>query len=88
MIHKTAIIDSKAKISSNVEIGPYTVIGPHVVIEEGTVIQSHVNIMGHTFIGKENKFYPFSSIGNDPQDIKYKGEETKLTIADNNIFRE
>ena len=54
MIHKTAIIDPKAKISSNVEIGPYSVIGPDVVIEEYTKIHSHVNITGNTFIDKEN----------------------------------
>ena len=88
MIHKTAIIDSKAEISSNVEIGPYTVIGPSVVIDEGTYIQSHANITGNTFIGKGNKIYPFASIGNHPQDMKYKGEETKLTIGDNNTIRE
>jgi len=88
MIHKTAIIDSKAKISSNVKIGPYTIIGPHVEIEEDTVIESHVNIVGNTFIGKGNKVYPFASIGNDPQDIKYQGEKTKLIIAENNVIRE
>ena len=88
MIHKTAIIDSKAKISSNVEIGPYTVIGSNVVIEGGSIIQSHVNITGNTFIGKSNKIYPFASIGNQPQDIKYKGEDTKLIIGDNNTIRE
>ena len=88
MIHKTAIIDSKAEISSNVEIGPYTVIGPSVVIDEGTYIQSHANITGNTCIGKGNKIYPFASIGNHPQDMKYKGEETKLTIGDNNTIRE
>ena len=88
MIHKTAIIDSQAKISSNVKIGPYTIIGPHVEIEEDTVIQSHVNIVGNTFIGKGNKVYPFASIGNDPQDIKYQGEKTKLIIAENNVIRE
>jgi len=88
MIHKTAVIDSKAKISSTVEIGPYTVIGPNVEIDDHVVIQSHVNITGYTIIGKENKIYPFASIGNDPQDMKYKGEKTKLIIGDKNIIRE
>ena len=78
MIHKTAIIDPKAKISSNVKIGPYTVIGPNVQIGDGTLIHSHVNISGNTLIGKGNKIYPFASIGNDPQDLKFNGEETKL----------
>ena len=88
MIHKTAVIDSKAKISENVKIGPYTVIGSNVEISEGTEIQSHVSIVGNTKIGKNNKIYPFASIGNDPQDLKYKGEETKLEIGDNNKIRE
>ena len=88
MIHKTAIIDPKAKISSNVEIGPYSVIGPNVEVAENNIIQSHVNILGKTIIGKGNKIYPFSSIGSDPQDLKYKGEETTLLIGDNNTIRE
>ena len=88
MIHKTAIIDSKAKISKNVKIGPYTVIGSNVEIGEGSVIQSHVNITGQTIIGKNNNIFPFASIGNDPQDLKFQGEETKLEIGDNNKIRE
>ena len=88
MIHKTAVIDSNAKISENVTIGPYTVIGPNVEIREGTVIQSHVNITGNTKIGTNNKIYPFASIGNDPQDLKFKGEKTLLEIGDNNKIRE
>ena len=88
MIHKTALIDPKAKISSNVKIGPYTIIGPNVEIEENTIIHSHVNISGHTKIGKENKIFPFASIGNDPQDLKFNGEETNLIIGNNNIIRE
>jgi len=88
MIHKSAIIDSNSKISSNVQIGPFTVIGPNVEIGEGTIIQSHVNITGHTAIGKNNKIFPFASIGNIPQDLKYNGEETKLIIGDGNTIRE
>lgn len=88
MIHKTAIINSKAKISTNVEIGPYATIGPNVEIGENTLIQSHVNITGNTTVGKGNKLYSFASIGSDPQDLKYKGEETTLIIGDNNTIRE
>jgi UDP-N-acetylglucosamine acyltransferase len=88
MIHKTAIIDSKAKISSNVEIGPYTIIGPHVEIDDDVVIQSHVNITGHSIIGKNNRIYPMASIGSDPQDLKYNGENTSLVIGSNNTIRE
>jgi UDP-N-acetylglucosamine acyltransferase len=87
MIHKTAVIDSKANINKNVQIGPYCVIGPNVEIEENTIIQSHVNISGSVKIGKGNKIYPFVSI-NDPQDLKYNGEPTKLVIGDNNKIRE
>ena len=88
MIHKTAIVDPKAKIFSNVTIGAYSVIGPDVEIDENTIINSHVNISGYTKIGKENKIYPFASIGNNPQDLKYNGEETKLIIGDQNTIRE
>ena len=88
MIHKTAIIDPEAKISSSVEIGAYTIIGSNVEIDEDTVVQSHVSIVGHTKIGKKNNIYPFASIGNDPQDLKFSGEETKLEIGDNNKIRE
>ena len=87
MIHKTSIIDPKAKIASNVEIGPYCIIGPNVEIGEDTIIQSHVNISVNVKIGKGNNFYPFVSI-NDPQDRKYKGEPTNLVIGDNNKIRE
>ncbi len=88
MIHNTAIIDPKAKISSCVSIGAFTVIGPNVEIGENTIIQSHVSIIGNTKVGKNNKIYPFASIGNDPQDLKFDGEVTKLEIGDNNKIRE
>ena len=88
MIHKTAIINPKAKIASNVKIGAYSIIGPDVEVNENTIIHSHVSISGQTIIGKENKIYPFASVGNDPQDLKYNGEKTKLIIGDNNTIRE
>ena len=88
MIHNTAVIDPKAKISSGVSIGAFTVIGPNVEIGENTIIQSHVSIIGNTKVGKNNKIYPFASIGNDPQDLKFDGEVTKLEIGDNNKIRE
>ena len=88
MINKLAIIDPKAKISPNVKIGPYSIIGANVQIGEGSEIQSHVSIVGNTIIGNNNKIYPFASIGNDPQDLKFDGEETKLEIGDNNKIRE
>ncbi len=88
MIHKTAIVDVKAKISDNVKIGPYCFIGPEVEIGAHSVLHSHVNIVGNTKIGKNNQIYPFSSIGTPPQDLKYKGEKNSLIIGNNNKFRE
>ena len=88
MIHKTAIVDPKAKISSNVSISAYSIIGPKVEIGENSIIDSHVSIIGNTKIGKGNKIFSFASIGSDPQDLKFDGEETKLEIGDNNKIRE
>ena len=88
MIHETAIISSKAKISKNVKIGPYCVIDSGVTIAEDNELISHVHITGNTTIGKNNIFFPFASIGTVPQDLKYKGEQSKLIIGNNNKFRE
>ena len=88
MIHKTAIVDIKAKISDSVEIGPYCIIGPEVEIGSNSVLHSHVNIVGNTKIGENNQIYPFSSIGTPPQDLKYKGEKNSLIIGNNNKLRE
>ncbi len=88
MIDKTAIIDPKAKIDLNVKIGPFCVIGANVEIKKNTIIQSHVSILGNTKIGEKNTIYPFASIGNDPQDLKFKGEKTNLVIGNNNKIRE
>tara|TARA_B100001057_G_scaffold273069_1_gene273396 strand:+ start:6107 stop:6889 length:783 start_codon:yes stop_codon:yes gene_type:complete len=88
MIHNTAIVDPKAKIHKNVKVGPYSVIGANVEIEENTEVHSHVSILGNTKIGKNNNIYPFASIGNDPQDLKFQGEETKLEIGNDNKIRE
>ncbi len=88
MIHKTAIIDSKALVGNNIKIGPYSIVGPNVEIGDDTIVHSHVNITGNTKIGKKNEIYPFCSIGTPPQDLKYKGEKNSLIIGDNNKFRE
>ena len=88
MIHATAIIDPKAKLADDVQVGPYTVIGPDVEIDSGTWIGPHVVIRGRTKIGKNNKIYQFASVGEDPQHLAYKGEDTYLEIGDNNIIRE
>ena len=88
MIDKTALINKEDKIHPSVKLGPYSVIGQRVEIEENVIIHSHVNISWNTNIGKGNIIFPFASIGNDPQDLKYNGEETSLIIGDNNKFRE
>ena len=87
MIHKTAIIDKNAKVHSSIKVGAYSIVGPNVEIGANTEIKSHVSITGNTKIGKGNKIYPFVSI-NEPQDLKYNGEETSLVIGDNNKIRE
>ena len=88
MIHKTAIVDTKAKVSSSAKIGAYSVIGPNVEIGDDTIIHSQVNISGNTKIGNDNKIYPFAAIGNDPQDLKFGGEDSMLVIGNNNKIRE
>lgn len=88
MIHQTAIIDPTAVIADDVEIGAYTTIGAGVEIDEGCEIKSHVVINGPTKIGKNNRIFQFSSIGEEPQDKKYHGEPTLLEIGDNNLIRE
>ncbi|HLR17622.1 MAG TPA: acyl-ACP--UDP-N-acetylglucosamine O-acyltransferase [Alcanivoracaceae bacterium] len=88
MIHRTALIDETAELGRNVKVGPYSIIGPGVTIGDDTVIGPHAVIKGPTVIGKGNQIFQFTSIGEDCQDKKYKGEPTRLEIGDNNIFRE
>lgn len=88
MIHATAIVHPDAKLASNVEVGPFSVIGEHVEIGEGSVIGPHCVITGRTRIGRENRVFQFSSIGEIPQDKKYAGEPTRLEIGDRNTIRE
>lgn len=87
-IHPSAIVDPKAELDSSVEVGPYSIIGPHVRIDAGTVVGPHVVIEGHTTIGRDNKFFQFSSIGAAPQDKKWNGEPTRLEIGNGNTIRE
>lgn len=87
-IHKTAIISPGAEISGDVEIGPCTVIGEHVTIGKNTKIGAHTVIEGSTKIGENNNISHFVTIGTPPQDIGYKGEETRVVIGNNNTIRE
>jgi UDP-N-acetylglucosamine acyltransferase len=87
-IHATAIIDATAELDSSVEVGPYSIIGANVKIDAGTRIAGHVIINGPTIIGKNNHIFQYSSLGEAPQDKKYKGEPTLLEIGDNNTIRE
>lgn len=88
MIHSTAIIDASAKIADDVEIGPYSIIEGGVEIDSGTWIGPHVVIKGPTRIGKDNRIFQFASIGEQPQDLKYAGEPTRLEVGDRNTIRE
>lgn len=88
MIHKTAIVHRNAEIPEDCEIGPYCVIGNGVALGRGCRLQAHVVLEGPTRIGKDNHFFPFCSIGQKTQDLKYKAEPTHLQIGDGNVFRE
>jgi UDP-N-acetylglucosamine acyltransferase len=88
MIDSRAVVSPQAQIAADVEIGPFTVIGPDVVIGAGTWIGPHAVINGPTRIGTGNKIFQFASLGDAPQDKKYKGEPTLLEIGDRNVFRE
>jgi len=88
LIDPRAIIDPSAVLEEGVEVGPWTMLGPDVTIGSGTVISSHVVVKGPTSIGKNNRIFQFSTIGEDTPDLKYNGEPTRLEIGDNNIIRE
>jgi UDP-N-acetylglucosamine acyltransferase len=88
LIHPSAIIDPSAKLAADVEVGPWTVIGPNVEIGEGCKIASHVVIKGPTRIGRNNRIFQFSTVGDETPDLKFRGEDTWLVIGDNNVIRE
>ena len=87
-IDPRAVISPGARLAADVEVGAFAIIGPEVEIGPGTIIGPHVVITGHTRIGAGNRFFQFASIGDAPQDKKYKGEPTRLEIGDRNVFRE
>jgi UDP-N-acetylglucosamine acyltransferase len=87
-VHPTAIVDPRAELDSDVEIGPYTVIGAGVTIGKGSKIHSHASIQGRTTLGEHNVVFPFATVGSAPQDLKYRGEASELTIGNRNTIRE
>ena len=88
MIHATAIIHPGARLEEGVSVGPYAVIGDRVSIAAGTSVGPHAVIEGPTSIGRDNRIFQFASVGAVPQDLKFHGEETRLTIGDRNTIRE
>jgi len=87
-IHPTAIVSPEAELADDIIIGPFSIIGPKVIVGAGTVVGSHVVIEGRTTIGEKNEIFPFTAIGCAPQDITYRGEDTRVEIGDGNIIRE
>lgn len=88
MIHPSAIVDPKSKIAANVSIGPGAVIDADVSVGPDCRIGPHVHLTGHTIIGANNVFHSGCVIGDAPQDLKYKDEPTRLSIGEDNVFRE
>lgn len=87
-IHPSAVIEPGAQIGAGVEIGPFCVVGPQVRLADGVVLKSHVAIAGETSVGPETVIFPFASIGEVPQDLKFKGERAQLEIGARNRIRE
>ena len=88
MIHKLSIIHKNAKVGKNIEIGPFCTLGGNVKLGDGCKLHSHINLQGDIEIGKNTEIFPFVSIGSIPQDLKYKGEKTKIKIGQNCKIRE
>ena len=86
--HPTAQIDVKAELADDVEVGAFSIVGPNVRIGAGSTIGPHVVVTGRTTLGARNRIFQFASIGDIPQDRKYSGEPTTLTIGDDNVIRE
>ena len=87
-ISKLADVDPRAEIDDDVFIGPFCSVGPNVQLGSGSRLESHVAMFGHVRIGKNNRFFPGSVIGGDPQDLGYTGAPTRVEIGDDNVFRE
>jgi len=88
MIHSTAVIHPKAQLGANVRVGTYAVIDEGVILGDGCVVGAHAYLTGQTIIGQRNKIFPGAVIGEAPQDLRYRGEPTRVRIGDDNVFRE
>lgn len=87
-VHPTALVDPAATLGAGVSIGPFTVVGPDVTLGDGVVLHSHVVVTGRTTVGARTKVYPFASLGHAPQDLKYKGEPSRVEIGADTVIRE
>lgn len=87
-VHPSAIVEAGAQLSDGVRIGPFCHVGPHVTLSGGVELVSHAVVAGHTSIGAETRIFPFASIGNPPQDLKYRGEPSRLFIGERCQIRE
>jgi len=87
-VHPTALVEEGARLGRGVRIGPFCTVGPHTDLGDGCELVSHVVVAGHTRVGARTKIFPFASIGHAPQDLRYKGEPTTLTIGVDCIIRE
>jgi UDP-N-acetylglucosamine acyltransferase len=87
-IHPTAIVEAGAELADGVDIGPFCIVGAKVRLGEGVRLVSHVSITGNTWLGARSIVYPHASLGHPPQDLKYKGEDTRLRVGSDNVIRE
>ena len=87
-IHPSAVIEQGAHIGNGCVIGPFCHVGPNVILHDNVTLKSHVVVTGHTTIGSDTVVFPFASLGEIPQDLKFKGEETRLVIGQRNRIRE
>ena len=87
-IHPSAVIEEGARIGNGCVIGPFCHVGPNVILHDNVTLKSHVVVTGHTTIGSDTVVFPFASLGEIPQDLKFKGEETRLVIGQRNRIRE
>lgn len=87
-IHPSSIVEAGAELADGVEVGPFCIVGSTVKLSEGVKLISHVSVVGNTWIGARTTIYPHCALGHSPQDLKYKGEDTRLRVGTDNVIRE